>query len=159
MVDNPANMPGSITARCGLATSRWNPDRCPDHATHVLRFKADSAHALTVCARHMEQFSQSFPHVLPIAGRADVGQTQPRWTMGDRLWWINKFTTTHSTAYDKAVEVVAEPTQLFMVTAPTMPTTGLWQYMIRFTDRNGKVCQTWATEDTLAVELPKSADR
>lgn len=107
----------------------------------------------------MEQLSQSFPHVVPIIGQADVGQTQPRWTVGDRLWWVNKFTTTHSTAYDIAAEVIAEPTQLFMVTAPISPNTGTWQYLIRFTDRNGKACQTWATEDTLAVEPPKPADR
>ncbi|MET9263776.1 hypothetical protein [Amycolatopsis sp. NPDC004079] len=107
----------------------------------------------------MEQFSQSFPHVLPITGQAEVGQTQPRWTMGDRLWWINEFTTTYSTAYDIAAEVVAEPTQLFIVTAPTLPNTGLWQYMIRFTDRNGKTCETWATEDKLAAEPPKPTDR
>lgn len=159
MVDNSANVPGSVTARCGLATSTWNPERCPDQATHVLRFKADAPHALTVCTRHMEQFSQPFPHVVPIAGLADVGQTQPRWTVGDRLWWVNEFTMTHSTAYDIAAEVVAEPTQLFMVTAPTSPNTGRWQYLIRFTDRNGKVCQTWVTEEHLRLSPPKPADR
>ncbi len=107
----------------------------------------------------MEQLRQSFPYVLPIVGSADVGQTQPKWTVGDRLWWVNEFTATHSTAYDIAAEVIAEPTQLFMVTAPASPRTGLWQYMIRFTDRNGKVCETWATEDRLAVTPPKTADR
>ncbi|MGV9839116.1 hypothetical protein ACWDUL_33630 [Nocardia niigatensis] len=107
----------------------------------------------------MEQFSGHFPHVVPIDGPTDVGLTQPRWTVGDRLWWVNKFTKTHSTAYDLAAEVIAEPTQLFMVTAPTWPSTGKWQYEIRFTDRNGKVCQTWATEEELAINPPKAADR
>jgi hypothetical protein len=148
-----------VMLRCGLTASTWNPDRCPDQATHVLRSTADAPRSLTTCARHTEQFSKHFPHVVPIAGLTDLGQTQPRWTVGDRLWWVNKFTATHSTAYDIAAEVVAEPTQLFMVTAPTSPTNGMWQYTIRFTDRNGKVSQTWVTEDSLALEPPKLADR
>lgn len=157
--DSSANVPGPATTRCGLAVSTWNPDRCPDQATHVLRFTTDSAHPLTVCARHREQFSPSFPHVLPIADGSDTGQTQPQWTVGDRLWWINKFTTTHSTAYDLAAEVVAEPTQMFMVISPSSPDTGLWRYMVQFTDRNGTVARTWVAEDDLAVTPPKPADR
>lgn len=148
-----------MTARCGISAGSWNPDRCPNQASHVLRVTADSTQALTVCAQHMAQLRPSFPHVLPIDGQTDVGQTQPQWTVGDRLWWVNQVTATHSTAHDIAVEVIAEPTQLCMVTMPTRPRTGLWQYRIQFTDRNGTVCQTWATEDTLAAKTPTAADR
>lgn len=97
--------------------------------------------------------------MVPIVDGADVGQTQPRWTVGDRLWEVNPFTKTDSgDAHDRVVEVVAEPTQFFMITAPTARGTGEWTYMIRRTPPRSKAYNTWTGEDQLSVEPPKPND-